>query len=119
MGLNASGEVAYGIPIVSHDDYDGEPTPLWDEDNEDWSEKIYEAQCLDLVTFGHYECYDSAQALLTLKNAPTFHAYDYEPVPLDLTLIDENQLEKAVVEARDKFGLDFTQAKWYLVASYG
>lgn len=120
MGFSASGTVAYGIPIVSHDD-NGDPTPLlWEEQDRDWSCEIYKASYLDIVAYGDYMYNVGEQAaLLTLNDATTLNAYTGDAVPLQLELVNQDTLEKAVIEAREKFNLDFTEAKWYLLASYG
>lgn len=111
MGLAASAELIFGIPISACDDA-GEPTVFWDpnqwgEDEGDWREfDEYQREYIEIRTFGH--CDDFAdRAILTPTRVESFSGDCWNPTTIsefDLKVSDK-ALSKATDAARSA-GLD-------------
>lgn len=117
MGLHASADLIWGIPISAYDD-EGEPTEFWNEDDDDWRE----FEGLDIVQFGSYEG-DEPRAILTTKSIERFSADAFSPTRIPLRYLDDNFIVESIEgfwTAMEKHCLPQNQAPgWCLVASYG
>lgn len=139
MGLYPGAELVWGIPVVAYDD-DGHATNFWDphkycedcsmdeEDDEqhegDWRE--FEGD-LVIKAYGHYETEtDEQRAILSSRRVVSYSGNAWEPTSIDgRELIDETTHDRlystsnAEADAED-LNVDFySQASWWLVASYG
>lgn len=116
MGLVADAELIWGVPVLAYDE-DGEPTPFWDEDNDDWRE----FEGLEVRTFGHYEDPDGPRGILTSERVEPVQGSCWEPARLsELPAISDKVRAKAIDAAEAQaLDVDFFAADWCLVASYG
>ena len=128
MGLYATAELVWGIPVVAWDESKWDdnighpPTPFWDEENEDWREfdgEIY------VRGYGHFEDYDNKRGILTSTRVEAYTADCWDPtrLPNDLpnTLTNDKLYSKSEDQARyNNLPVSFyADAGWWLVASYG
>ncbi len=125
MGLGAGADLIWGIPILAYDEETGEPTPFWDEENDDWISLPGE---LEIRTYGHYDDPDNQRAILTSSRVEHYSGDCWEPTqinPIDLDTEMNNdkayskssdQLREANIEGYDTF---YGRARWWLVADFG
>jgi hypothetical protein len=125
MGLGASAELIWGIPVESYED--GEPSPLWDankygDDEGDWRE--FDGD-IEVVGYGHYEDPDSQKGILTTTRIPQHSGDPWTPGRLGKWDLDVDSYFDDEVDtfnaALSSLGLleTFEPAGWNLVASYG
>lgn len=116
MGLYASAELIWGIPVAAWGE-DGEPTPFWDEAEDDW--RKFEGD-IEVRPYGHYE--NEPLGILTSTRIKPITSFD-EPVAVNpkdlgpnpvLTLQAEDQAREAGLPVSFYGGV-----RWWLVASYG
>jgi hypothetical protein len=123
VGLNASAELIWGIPVVAFDEDTGEPTEFWDAENDDWREfegEIYVRQ------YGHYEDPDGPRGILTSTRVETHRGDCWDLIcisafDLDSEANNDKLYSKSEDQARS-LGLPisfYAEAGWWLVASYG
>lgn len=118
MGFSVGAELIWGIPVKAVDD-DGEPTPFWDEEHDDWRE----FEDLALATYGHYD--DEPRAILTSPRIGKIRGDAWDPKPVDVVddLLVTDKVPSKANDAARAAGLDVNfygpEAGWYLVASYG
>lgn len=117
MGFYATGELIWGIPIQSHDS-EGEPTPFWNEEEDDWRE--FEGE-LEVRVHGHYDAEPEGILSSTRVESKIAFCGDTTPItPFDLSVPDK-VFSKANDAARAA-GLDvdfYSDAGWWLVGNYG
>jgi hypothetical protein len=120
MGLYSDAELIWGFPVLDHDEESGEPTGFWQEEFADWRQ--FE-NCLELHTYGHYEDPDARRAILTSNKVLHFMGDCWEPKHVPGLFVPQQQVRIAnaalIDEGLFSADLDFTNAKWWLVASYG
>lgn len=102
MGLYASAELIWGIPVEAYDE-DGNPTPFWDEDAADWRE--FEGE-IEVYHYGHYDDPDGPRGILTSTRVKQYRGDCWDPTAISVT-------DLVTAEAFDE------SAGWWLVASYG
>lgn len=118
MGLYAGAELIWGIPVLAWDD-EGEPTPFWSEEDEDWRE----FDGLEVVTYGHYE--DPDRAILTIKGSKRYDGDCWEPTPVSARCLDMDEVnvyQEEWPERLERNGLaDYLDeaSGYWLVASFG
>jgi hypothetical protein len=120
VGLYPTAELIFGLPIASYNYEKEEYHPLWSEEDSYWSEKDRNT-ILEIVTYGHYEDPDPL-AILSIRGTPRYRADAWDPTQVDdLRLgVKRTDLVDATEQARALgLDLDFSEAGWYLVASYG
>jgi hypothetical protein len=126
MGLYASADLVFGIPIKAYDEDTSEYGFWWDEEEDYWRDIPAEhMDNLYIVEAGHYEAFESDRvAILTSPRINRWSADAFEPVPVepgDSSLYNDKALSKAeeslrALGAPESF---YGQARWYLTASYG
>lgn len=85
MGLYASAEVIFGVPVVAWDEDNYDATPWWDEEREDWRKLPGE---LKVESFGHYDDIDQNRGILTLSRFPIHGRADcWSPKAIDATAL--------------------------------
>jgi hypothetical protein len=119
MGLGASAELIWGIPVVSHDEDTGEPTPFWDEENEDWRE----FEGLEVQTYGHYED-DTQRAILTSPDVPRFQGDCWDPKSVGDRDLDVDSYHDGAVQDFTNRVIELDESLldnrgWWLVSSFG
>lgn len=126
MGLGADAELIWGIPVLAYDENTGEPTPFWDEENEDWRE--FPDTTLKIRQYGHYEDPDNHRGILTSTRVEPHMADCWEPTPITRWDIQDDlnndklyskcsdELRSCHIEGYTTF---YGEAKWWLVASFG
>jgi hypothetical protein len=123
MGIYSSAYLTWGVPILAYDD-EGEPTPFWDEESEDWRE----FEGLTVEAYGHYEDPDNTRAILSIKSIPQFSGDCWTPKAvgdrdLDVESYHGDALDRFIELVLQHFGDDgdamLNERGWYLVASLG
>ena len=123
MGMHASGALAFGIPVDAFDD-EGNASPFWDKDNADWKDPIDPDGNLVYYAHGYFGGYDEDRMILGIRGVHCFSNYE----PSDMVEVDpaklrvtDGEIEKAncVLAELGVEGLDFNDARWWLVSSYG
>lgn len=132
MGMHPSADLVFGFVVGQYtkpdpETWESEPTPYWDENMYgegvgDWRFSKWDKKDGEIIvtTFGH--CEDpEPRAILTLRSVPQYDgdAWTAGEVPFDLS-VSRSVIQEANEEAK-ALGLDvdFNDAKWLLVASYG
>lgn len=123
MGLYASANLIYGIPLKSYDEDNAEPLFWWDEEEDAWRDVPEEhSGNLEIITFGEYDSYETG-AILTSPRLLHWSADAFEPEPVEpgdpslyaaQVLFDADDSLHAL-GAPESF---CRQARWYLTASY-
>lgn len=123
MGCSPSAELIWGIPVERFDS-DYEPTGWWDEENDDW--RTFPDTDLYIEQYGHYEDPDGPRGILTSKRIKPIRgdAWDpqnIEPGELATSVRNDKLYSKSNDQARSlDLGVNFySEASWWLVASYG
>lgn len=98
--------------------------PEWRRRSDAWWSQYREAEktlAIGISTFGHYDD-DEQRAILCVKSMPTFDGDTYDAVEVDPSIMEPTpgQIQEAN-ECAKTLGLDvdFCDARWWLVASYG
>lgn len=120
MSFYSTAELVFGVPVYAYDD-EGDSTPFWDEENDDWIDLPDDFR-FEFHYFGHYDNVDGDAAILRIKSTPEWRGDCWEPKPVDPgeMVVRELDIYKAAGQAAAlKLPVDFRDAKWYLVASYG
>lgn len=121
MGIYSDADLVWGIPVLAYDE-DGEPTPFWDEEAEDWRE--FEGE-LEIFSYGHYEDPDNQRGILTSTRVDKYNADCWTPTRVPKDLPSEIFYDKVYSKSNDqarcaKLDVNFySDAGWWLVASYG
>lgn len=128
MGMSADAEIVWGIPVLRYDEEwdDGTEsyklTRFWDEESEWWRE--FDAE-LEIHMWGHIEDPDNTRGILTSTRMERFSADCWDPTELPFSLPSPLFNDKAYSKANDvarsyDLGVDFySEARWWLVCSYG
>lgn len=122
MGLSASAELVWGVLVTAYDD-EGNPSPFWSEEDEDW--RTFEGE-LTVRAFGHYDDPDGPRGILTSGRLKPLRGDCWTPRLVTAGDIpDESRCDKPYSKANDEarehgLPVDFYRdAGWWLVASYG
>lgn len=124
MGLYANAELVWGIPVLAYDEETGDPTPFWDEENEDWRE--FQGD-LEVHHYGHFEDPDNTRGILTSSRVQKYRGDCWDPTRVKefggvkgIHVRPEDRARAETYAAANGLDLDFHgDADWWLVASYG
>jgi hypothetical protein len=129
MGLDASAELVFGLPVYDQNLETYEPTIFWSEENEDWTFYRHESG-LHTVGYGHYEDPDARRGILTLEKFPTFSADCWDPRQVDADVLQMERFYRPELweafrvagitrEVEQWIGSQTLFPNWHLVASFG